>query len=199
MKKIIAIAASAIAFCAVSVANAAVITFTNGQGVIVNETTMDVLSETSDVNMNVQGIENGADGLFSFTGDFMNSTSVEQADGNITVIQFLPTALGRIADLVLTFSGPGGTTQSFAITDSNGAPIAPVGNDVAITLNLSGFGNIVSYIFEGRAIPSSGNNINPGIQMVLSDASEVPLPAALPFFLMGVAAYGASKRRNKTA
>ncbi len=82
--------------------------------------------------------------------------------------------------------GPCGTFSLFV-----DGMLAMAGNAVD---NLSFMVPFIGEEFEIVATGPAGSGFAIGALTV-----ETPLPAALPFFAMGVAAYGASKRRKKTA
>ena len=194
MKVLISILAACFTLAATPAAMAAMVAFDIGSGVVLDDTDSDILGGAGNaVSLNVQDIENDGSGTFHFFGSFQNMAMADAVSGAVTVIQFEPTSLGSIANLVLTFYAGVTPVQSFQITDANGNAINNVGNDVLFSLNLLGSDPEIWFEMSGVAVPSV-NGINPGIQM---NIIETPLPAALPFFLTGLAGFGVTTRRRK--
>ncbi len=195
MKSLLSAIAGAAALLAAPAAFATPIMFTAGTGEVIDGAATDVLGGGSFVNVNVQDISNGAGDSFSFGGAFENATVNDAAAAAFTVIAFEPTSLGSIANLVITFFAGEMNEQSFMITDGSGAAINPVGSDVLFSLDLAGAGDLIDFVVTGDARPSIAG-IDPGLQFQIT---EVPIPAALPLLLSGIAGLGFASRRRKQA
>ncbi len=195
MRKLTAIIASLAAAAFVSSASAAPITFSEGNGTVFNALDGDVLSPSSAVAFNVQNITNGDSGGFSFTGSFENQATAEAA-GAATVIAFEPTQLASINNLTLRFFDNMGYDETFNITDAAGAPIGLVGFDVMFLLDIAQAASEVFVTATGQAVRADLTPLDPGLQVQIS---QVPVPAALPLLLSGIAGLAFASRRRKAA
>ena len=134
----------------------------------------------------------GGTGNFNFVANFLNDTSVNGL-ASTTVLQFQPTSLASINNLVLTIFDPAAAAQSFQITDATGAPVGASGNDVSVVFDLSAAPNqVISFEFQGEAV--KGNGLNPGIQMTIA---AVPLPAGGLLLLTALGGFAAVRRKRK--
>ncbi len=148
------------------------------------------LSTGNVVSFDINDIGTGA---FRFIGSFDNqSTNASQVFA--TVLQFAPSLLGSIQNLVLSFTDPAALISSFIITDANGAGVGLTGNTKIIVKDLTGSQGTVNFKLEGTAVAGIGNN-SPDINLAIS---AVPVPAALPLFASALVGLGLlSRRRNR--
>ncbi|GGE18651.1 hypothetical protein GCM10011360_04270 [Primorskyibacter flagellatus] len=113
----------------------------------------------------------------------------------ISILTFQPTGLGYINDLEVSFFG-GGSTLPQAVTNGSGFPINPVGNDVILTFDLTGFDTMVGIDIEGFAVAQSG--ANPGFNVTVRQAPPaVPVPAAGLLLAGALGGLAALRRRKK--
>ncbi|GAB4527580.1 MAG: hypothetical protein Kow00133_16470 [Amphiplicatus sp.] len=101
-------------------------------------------------------------------------------------------ALPRVENLVMSFYADAGLTvlvDSFALTDAAGVQILST-----FAVNLAGL-TAVWVAFSGNSVLTAGGtaaNVN-------VDLSAIPVPAALPLLLSGLAGLGFAARRRKAA
>ena len=154
---------------------------------------------TDAVTFGIFDIKNGLDGFFTFSADFFNDTTVN-GSAMTTVLQFEPTGLASINNLVFSVTSPGIVAQSFQITNANGEGVNQLGSDVVVTLDLIAAPNqTIGFEFTGEANPVNGTGSGPGIQVAIS---AVPLPASALLLLGGLGGLGglsALRRRKRAA
>lgn len=193
MHRLISTAAGFVAFVFASGAAAAPITFSEGSGTVFNPLFGDVLGPGSAVSFNVQDIENGASGSFSFTGSFENQATMD-ALGSATVIAFQPTALASINNLSMRFFDNVGFDETVNVTNAAGEPIGLTGFDVQFLLSIASAASEVFVTVTGEAVSAQLTNLDPGLQVQLS---QIPGPAALPLLASGLIGLGFAMRRRK--
>ncbi|WP_411818031.1 VPLPA-CTERM sorting domain-containing protein [Hyphococcus sp. DH-69] len=101
------------------------------------------------------------------------------------------------SDLTIEFFQGVTSLGSFTVTNSDGTTDGGVAlqsfflsfvSDAAVNFSIDG----IAFLNSGAALPDYNFNINAAV-------SEVPIPAALPLLLSGIAGLGFASRRKKTA
>lgn len=135
---------------------------------------------------------NGGGGSFTFTSDFNNNTAETVGQAEVSVQDFLTSAVSTsavIKNLMLSING-----DTFAITDATGASIN--GDDpVAVRIGLVAGSN--TFTLTGDAVDSTTVPSNsPDVTITIA---AVPVPAAALLLGTALAGFGVASRRRKKA
>ncbi|MCK5744973.1 MAG: VPLPA-CTERM sorting domain-containing protein [Oricola sp.] len=151
-------------------------------------------------------VEADGDG-FSSIFFFQNGSGLDGASMEIDsdIPALIKTQSGNPFDLVSAevgarsaLGGNGPASLRFEGTTQSGESVSKtvqVVSGVVELINFEGFEGVVAL----RIFGLKGNFVFPSVDnIVLNEVSEVPLPAALPLFLAGLAGFGAASRRKKS-
>lgn len=162
----------------------------------------DVLGGGEDVFIEINDIQNEAGG-FRFDGFFTNNTATNLAL-QISTLNADGSTPPSLDNLTITFFSDMGRTADFqtvVITDANGefdAGMIVMGGAGLATLFLDAVatGSNVFYSITGSARTAFGGLID-NIPDLSIRIAEVPIPAALPLMISGIAGLAFASRRRK--
>ena len=199
----LALAANLAAVCA---AHAVIIDFDNSPGGAIAPGT-NITDQYSSLGVNFQSIENGGgatgvadnttySGIYDVSSNIWTNCDAVGCPGNradILRVTF-DSAASNISLQLQSFGGQSVTFNLYDAMDNLLETVMATGDNVFLSFMASGVFRI-----DGLQPSDSWAWGLDDLTFDLAGASEVPLPAALPLFLAGLAGIGAMRRKRKTA